>query len=297
MIIKPIFIIGVPRSGTTFLYNVISAHPDVSWFTSYDLADLIPTSQQEAIISKWKKLKFEIGKVPQNETNFFASIAYRKSLGKSLHKPVAIEAEYFWQEFFGTTYVEDISDQRKYKLLHILEKFLSKNQKPRFLNKAPQNCMRLFALKKCFPDAKFIHIYRDPRSIIASSIKRDDDEGTFDTGISIPNIKEIQDKSQIEKWSWIYKEIMNYIFEFSQKQSIDNFLPIKYEELLVNPTKIVTKILNFSELLTPPSISKSIPPIQKTTEKWRDELTSNDQKIIAEIILPVLQKMSIDYKL
>ena len=157
--------------------------------------------------------------------------------------------------------------------------------------------MRLFALKKCFPDSKFIHIYRDPRSIIASSIKRDDDEGIFDTGISAPNINEIQHKSQIEKWTWFYKEIMNNIFEFSQKQSIDNFLPIKYEELLVNPTVIVTNILNFSELLIPSSVSKLIPPIQETTEKWKDKLSSNDQKLIAKIILPVLQKMSIDYKL
>ncbi len=297
MIKKPIFVIGAPRSGTTFLYDIISAHPDVFFFTSYDLADLIPTSQHKSIISNWKKLKFEIGKVPKNEENFFASMSYRKSLGKSLRKPVAIEGEYFWREFFGTTYVEDISDQTKYKLLDRLEKFLSKNQKPRFLNKAPQNCMRLFALQKCFPDAKFIHIYRNPLSVIASSIKRDDDEGVFEPGISISNITEILHKPQIERWAWFYKEIMNYVFKFSQKQSIDNFLSIKYEELLIAPTKMVTKILNFSELSIPPSISNLIPPIQETTEKWKDKLTINDQKIIAQIILPVLQKMYIDYRL
>ena len=297
MIHKPIFIIGVPRSGTTFLYKVISAHPDVSWFTSNDLVDLIPSSQHESIISNWLKLKFEIGKVPHNEENFFASIAYRKSRGKGIRKPVAIEGETFWREFFGLKYTEYLPDPKKHDMLNKLEKFISKNQKSRFLNKAPLHCMRLFALQKCFPDAKFINIYRDPRSVIASSIKRDVDEGIFDTGISIPNIKKVQNLPQIEKWSWFYKEIMNYILDFSQKQSNDDFFSVKYEELLINPINTVTKILNFSELSIPPSISNLIPPIQETTEKWKDKLTSKDQKIMAEIILPVLQKMNIDYNL
>ena len=139
MINKPIFIIGVPRSGTSFLYDLISAHPDVSFFTSYDLADLIPTSQHEAIFSKWKKLKFKIGKVPQTEENFFASMAYRKSRGEFIPKPIAIEGEVFWREFFGTQYVEDISDQKKNLLLNRLENLLKKNRKPRFQKKAPQN--------------------------------------------------------------------------------------------------------------------------------------------------------------
>ena len=32
-IIKPIFIVGVPRSGTTLLYHLLAQHPDVGWFS------------------------------------------------------------------------------------------------------------------------------------------------------------------------------------------------------------------------------------------------------------------------
>lgn len=295
MINKPIFIIGIPRSGTTFLYDIILAHPDVSWFTSYDLVDLIPSSQHEGIITNWKKLKFEIGQVPQTEENFFASMAYRKSRGEFIPKPIAIEGEVFWREFFGTTYTENISDTKKNELISKLEKFISKNQKPRFLNKAPQNCMRLFALKKCFPDAKFIHIYRDPRSVIASSIVRDSAEGIFDPGINVSEISEFQEKSQVEKWAWFYKVTLNYILNFAKKQSENNFFTVKYEELLSNPKKIVTEVLNFSELIVPDSITDLIPPIKNTYEKWKEKLSEEDVEVISKILKPTLQEMDFSY--
>jgi len=32
---KPIFIVGSGRSGTTVFYNLMSLHPEVSWFSNY----------------------------------------------------------------------------------------------------------------------------------------------------------------------------------------------------------------------------------------------------------------------
>ena len=36
-IYKPIFLIGVPRSGTTLLNNIICRHKDLAWFSQNDL--------------------------------------------------------------------------------------------------------------------------------------------------------------------------------------------------------------------------------------------------------------------
>jgi len=30
---KPIFIVGVPRSGTTLLYTLLAQHPELGWFS------------------------------------------------------------------------------------------------------------------------------------------------------------------------------------------------------------------------------------------------------------------------
>jgi len=48
-ILKPIFIIGVPRSGTTILYRTLCLHPDVAWFSHEDLQFWIPKEKQAAL--------------------------------------------------------------------------------------------------------------------------------------------------------------------------------------------------------------------------------------------------------
>ena len=32
---RPIFVVGVPRSGTTVVFNTFAARPDIAWFTQH----------------------------------------------------------------------------------------------------------------------------------------------------------------------------------------------------------------------------------------------------------------------
>ncbi len=40
-IYKPIFIVGVPRSGTTLLYDLMAYHPDLAFFSQLDLKEML----------------------------------------------------------------------------------------------------------------------------------------------------------------------------------------------------------------------------------------------------------------
>ncbi len=44
-------------------------------------------------------------------------------------------------------------------------------ERPRVGDKTPRHILRLDHLYKAFPDAKFIHVVRDPRAVVASSVK------------------------------------------------------------------------------------------------------------------------------
>ena len=62
--------------------------------------------------------------------------------------------------------------ETKISLAKEISQTIKKQRKERFINKAPNNSMRLFALVTLFPDAKFINVARDPREVISSMITR-----------------------------------------------------------------------------------------------------------------------------
>ncbi|MBV1895950.1 MAG: sulfotransferase [Rhodobacteraceae bacterium] len=110
---KPIFIIGQPRSGTTLMELMISAHPDVIGLGEYGAIE-------EAAISALNSGVSDPGQHAK---------AYRSELPKNVDRFKAM------------------------------------------VDKMPGNYMYLGFLVEAFPDAKFIHIERDPREVAFSMWK------------------------------------------------------------------------------------------------------------------------------
>ena len=49
-IIKPIFIVGVPRSGTTLMYRLLGQHPSLAWFSTNTLKKFLTEDYLQAIL-------------------------------------------------------------------------------------------------------------------------------------------------------------------------------------------------------------------------------------------------------
>jgi len=305
-IIKPIFIIGVPRSGTTMIYRILCKHPDLAWFSHEDLQFLIPKKTQENLKKRFTKMKENNEKIPRNEQSLFV---FGLKQGNPLEgtSKVPIEAETFWVNCFGREYITDVSEDKKNEIIQNIQKVLKKEKKIRFLNKSPNNSKRLFVLKKIFPDAKFINIGRDPRSVISSMLTRREKEGTFEVGIPIKNknLRKISFLKQkflsstkkldaVDHYSNAYKQITENIHEFSI-QYHDNFINVIYEELLAEPEKVVTKILEFCELKKPSNLKDLIPRIKETQKKWKEKLTRKDEQKIFKIVKSSIKKMNYPY--
>jgi len=255
-IIKPIFIIGVPRSGTTMLYRMLCKHPDLAWFSHEDLQLFFSKKAQERLKEQFTKMKESNEKIPQNERSLFVFGLKQQDPLEGTSK-IPIEAETFWMKCFGREYITDVSEDKKDKIIQTIQKVLKKEKKNRFLNKSPNNNKRLFVLKKIFPDAKFINIGRNPLSAISSMLTRRELEGVFNVPIPRKNktlgkisllkqefLSTIKIIDAVDNYSNAYKQITENIHEFSI-QHHDNFINIIYEELLAEPEKIVTKILEF----------------------------------------------------
>jgi len=293
---KPIFIIGVPRTGTTFIYRILCFHPDLAYMSHLDLKNWIPEDEQKKFKNHFNKMKENNEPIPRNEPALFV-------FGTDLVPGVVdksrtpIEGETLWKKHLPS-YKKNISEDTKNVVIKAVTDVIESQKKPRFLNKAPQNSARLFAIQKCFPDAKFINMARDPLAVISSFIGRIEREGVFDTGIPIQNISEYKKLDPIQQFAWRYKEITDAIYDFAKLQNKDTFVTVRYEKMIANPQGILKKILQFCDLEMPPEFEKRIPRIHKNqTTKWKQKLSSDDVRKIFDIVTPSLEKMNYPYRL
>ena len=154
--------------------------------------------------------------------------------------------------------------------------------------------MRLFALAKLFPDAKFINVARDPREVVSSMITRYEEEGGFQTGIPIKNKIKFDGLEFAEQFAWLYKEITDSVYDFS-KEYRENFMTVRYEELISNSKKILKNLFEFTELDLPSDLSEIIPELYDSSKKWQKKISSDDEKRIFKILDSTLQKMDYPY--
>lgn len=144
---NPIFLVGCPRSGTTLLQQMLDAHPDVAiapetffirnfWLQQEKYGDLAEDHNYDQLVE-------DIVSLPE-----FQEMA----LNPEVYRAAA------WQS------------SRSYPLLLslLLEQFADKRDVAIVGEKTPNHLLYLSILQRFFPTARFVHIVRDPRAVVAS---------------------------------------------------------------------------------------------------------------------------------
>ncbi|MFK0735274.1 MAG: sulfotransferase family protein [Gloeotrichia echinulata GP01] len=174
----PVFVIGHWRSGTTHLHNILSQDPQwatpkhmhvfysrtfftferfKAFFASrlpkergYDQVKVgldVPEEEEEALLSYSSRSFYHAVIFPRIADEFFRRYALLEDM-----EPEELVA---WQQDY-TWFLKKIS--------------LAFNNHPLLL-KNPVNTCRIAALTQLFPQARFVHIYRNPYEVFESNIK------------------------------------------------------------------------------------------------------------------------------
>jgi protein-tyrosine sulfotransferase len=137
---QPVFLVGVPRSGTTMLRLILDSHPRV--FSTVELP--------------W------IG-------GNYRSDGYDPDVSVRALYQRLVNA---WGQTFGDD-VEGLKRACRAFIEDVVRVAMAGSTKPVWVEKTPDNIIQVPFLAELFPDAKFIRVIRDGRDVALSTVKVD----------------------------------------------------------------------------------------------------------------------------
>ncbi len=241
----PIFIIGHWRSGTTFLANLITRDRQFGFFnilqtyhpSTYLLLRPILHFFGKKVIPKKRpmdniKVKIDL---PQEEDY---AVANRSpySMIHFIAFPASFEKYYYKYGLFKNIKERQLKSwQRIYR--DELKKATFSSGGKQLLVKTPINTGRIKKLMEMFPNAKFIHIYRNPYNVCLSTQRL---YGNFFPMYDLQYLvgEAELERNQLNVYEALYKKF------FSEKNLIPegNIVEVKYEEFVEQPFETVKKV-------------------------------------------------------
>lgn len=246
-IVKPIFILGSGKSGTSLVYNLFSDHPDVCWFSH--LTNQYPSHPSLSRFHKLTDIPL-LGKKIKYST-FFPYL--QPSEGNLIYAYCGFHDD-------RRMLKKDVTPTMDNLIKHSIVTHLNQTGKRRFLNKRTANTQRIDCLDRLFPDAYYIHVIRNGREVALSLLKSD-------WWIKIPLWwKEGKTPEELQRegvdllllatrhWKQNVEEIKKY-----KTQLKGRYIEVRYEDFILNVKSIMTQILQFCDLPLYPSYIAGLP--------------------------------------
>ena len=190
---RPIFFIGMPRSGTTLLFATFAAHPDLGWFSQYQ--ERFPSLPGVAAMARAADL------IPRSRKGVRRHTDVRR-LAQSL-QIAPTEAWSIWRqccgEKFSFEYLEGVeaTDEESDRLRRTIARTLRFQGKPRFATKIT-GPGRIGYLSSIFEDAIFVHVIRDGRAAAESLMRVGFWKDTF--RLNLPAWRGGLDEADLAAW-------------------------------------------------------------------------------------------------
>ena len=153
---KPIFVVGSPRSGTSILTWCLGQHPNIVPLEESDWLGNLAVNLAIYYQTGTSRGDYTLlSSMDVNKAEFF-SVFGKTINGLILRHRVDFEKKR-WRHAAGPSTPED----------HFVPKF---NIKKRWIDGTPEYSFYICGLRKLFPDALFIHIFRDVTSVVRSML-------------------------------------------------------------------------------------------------------------------------------
>ena len=199
----PIVLFGAPRSGTTFLNELLNAHPEVH--ITHEMR-LFAWAHETLVEAKKKQrlLVTDREEFTEHATKYFAGLI----------------RDFYAAQWPHVRYWGD--------------------KNPHYADVWNRGC--LDTVRRIFPGAKFIHIIRDGRDVVASLIRRKHADGSS--------------WADIENAAWTWQDHVTIGSAFGRKIGPESYFEIRYEDLVADGLSGARDIFGFLGIPLDPAVEQ-----------------------------------------
>jgi Sulfotransferase family len=264
---SPIFIVGVPRSGTTLMAAMLSAHSQVAispetHFFNYWLA-------------RWSTLSVE---------EFWSLVT--QSVRFSY---LGINADEAWQQ--AHIEAQNLAQNTAQSLTHqhllsaTLRLYAQQLQKVRWGEKTPMHYQHLDQIFDWYPQARVIWMLRDPRATVASLMQVD-----WAAPYTQTNARLWQQSRALYYQHWV-SDPRVYLVRYEtlitesvqQLQAICQFLQIPYEQQMIEYRSSTQSPMLNRQGWAKTHLQQALSPIQTNSlDQWKQQLSTAQIEIIEQ---------------
>ena len=287
---RPIFVVGVPRSGTTLVFNSFAARPDLAWFTQH--LNRFPGWPSVTALARL------IDVLPSVRKSILRSDDGHRWWEKARIGPV--EGYPVWERYAGKRFpYESLVGERPTpeqvdRLRALIGKLLRYQGKDRFATKITGPA-RIGFLSGVFPDAYFMHVIRDGRAVARSLMKVGFWAGSWrERSAAWEGVLGDQD---VARWRELgeqplalaglqWQALIRGAREEAGRYVPERYAEVRYEDFVADPHAAIDEMVAFCELpeLTAPHRFLSARVEVRDMNTRSDDLSDADEAMLEDLI-------------
>jgi len=240
----PVFILGHWRTGTTHLHNLMTRDPQFGFVSTFQVlvpeSCLLPFNPLRPLIAWCAPARRHMDRMPlgldlpQEEEfalcnrcghSFYVGWYFPRRMDELFRKYVLFE---------GLSEPERIGWSETY--LDVLKKATIRTNGRPLVLKNPVNTARIPTLLQLFPQAKFIHVYRDPYTVFKSTLNFH--RATLD----MVAFQKIPDSEIERNVLTFYRDMMSRYLQDRTRIPEGNLVEVRFEDLERNPIEHMAAI-------------------------------------------------------
>jgi hypothetical protein len=244
-ITRPLFVLGLPRTGTTILYELLAQDPAHRAPSTWEVAQPIPPAQRQTYHTDPRITEVEksVNRMEMLAPGFQAIHAMGATLPQEC---VALLAPHFISDQFGVSFY--IPEYRHWTLEQDMsaayawhQQFLQHMQvdymEQRWVLKTPPHLAYLDALIKQYPDAAIVQTHRAPMDVLGSISSL---SCTLHSAFSDDIDPIATGQAEVDYFSEMLRMGMEQRAAMSDESS--RFFDVQFNDIISDPIKVIEKL-------------------------------------------------------